>query len=649
MEEYTEYIGVCRYCFDPDSRPGDKPRKHYHRRKSHRGHQNRVDKDDRYISSSSDSESLQRRSSARRRHSLRLERQERHRKSDILYEVNRSVNRATMNVEDGTSTHRKDEDDHETMEAPNRRDNEVSFLSGLLPRFSSTRRRNINKDDDELETEDPQTSKRMPYADNQKSFAATASEALIGLGAAATALAAASERFGIGFPRDHISKFGRTNFSRQRSANDHSSRSASKKSSTSSFESGLVYGDYDEDRSSMRSSSSSTDSEAGQRSHQQTERREAPRYEGSQAVRGHTEQSSSQSQSRYSQAVPDSGEGWTQPLQLLDPRPLDRSPQRLHGEERGVSVYDHQPSSPPRRFAKFEGDSGRIPSEPSTRDRSPTCLSQVAPVQYGTSRQSLADDSARATTDTEASRALDIEDQSQLFRIPIQGRSKDFEPGSEAGMWRNTQSYINTNNSERKRSVRFAGIAPEVDEPSTAQHHSRRDSQESHSVFPTIDSQKTDIGTSMRMLPKVVTSDADLAVSPTAPRCEDEQENRPAALRHSFAQDLQVEQADQSRHGHEPEESMQEHQAGVAQQQDAFDEDIEKNTPGGFVEDQDATREQPLSSKSDFGLRNEVSVESTRQEEEAEVQQPRADDAGDENLQPSEVRKAHRRRVEDIV
>ncbi|KAI9679699.1 MAG: hypothetical protein M1822_007305 [Bathelium mastoideum] len=35
MEEYTEYIGVCRYCFDPHSRAGDAPRQHhYHRRRS---------------------------------------------------------------------------------------------------------------------------------------------------------------------------------------------------------------------------------------------------------------------------------------------------------------------------------------------------------------------------------------------------------------------------------------------------------------------------------------------------------------------------------------------------------------------------------------------------------------------------------------
>ncbi|KAK3075400.1 hypothetical protein LTR53_001331 [Teratosphaeriaceae sp. CCFEE 6253] len=35
MEEYTEYIGVCKYCFDPRSTPNDGPRQHhFHRRPS---------------------------------------------------------------------------------------------------------------------------------------------------------------------------------------------------------------------------------------------------------------------------------------------------------------------------------------------------------------------------------------------------------------------------------------------------------------------------------------------------------------------------------------------------------------------------------------------------------------------------------------
>lgn len=52
MEEYTEYIGVCRDCFDPRSSPGDAPRKHhYHKRRSGEFRSGRVDKESRYYSS----------------------------------------------------------------------------------------------------------------------------------------------------------------------------------------------------------------------------------------------------------------------------------------------------------------------------------------------------------------------------------------------------------------------------------------------------------------------------------------------------------------------------------------------------------------------------------------------------------------------
>jgi len=61
FEEYTEYIGVCRDCFEPGSTSRDAPRKHHlrSRRSSDRfGSSNRIDKDSRY--SSSDSEKRRR-------------------------------------------------------------------------------------------------------------------------------------------------------------------------------------------------------------------------------------------------------------------------------------------------------------------------------------------------------------------------------------------------------------------------------------------------------------------------------------------------------------------------------------------------------------------------------------------------------------
>ena len=58
FEEYTELIGVCKYCFAPGSSPRDAPRKHFYaRRGSHERlrRSTRVDKDNRYSSSDSDS------------------------------------------------------------------------------------------------------------------------------------------------------------------------------------------------------------------------------------------------------------------------------------------------------------------------------------------------------------------------------------------------------------------------------------------------------------------------------------------------------------------------------------------------------------------------------------------------------------------
>ena len=59
-EDYTEYIGVCRYCFSPGSSSRDAPRRHhYGRRKSSYERLNaasRVSKDNRRYSSSSDSD-----------------------------------------------------------------------------------------------------------------------------------------------------------------------------------------------------------------------------------------------------------------------------------------------------------------------------------------------------------------------------------------------------------------------------------------------------------------------------------------------------------------------------------------------------------------------------------------------------------------
>lgn len=60
-EEYTEFIGVCRYCFEPGSSPRDAPRKHYYdprRKRSSHSLRGRVEKGHRYYSSGSSSASF---------------------------------------------------------------------------------------------------------------------------------------------------------------------------------------------------------------------------------------------------------------------------------------------------------------------------------------------------------------------------------------------------------------------------------------------------------------------------------------------------------------------------------------------------------------------------------------------------------------
>ena len=54
FEEYSEIIGICKYCFAPGSSPRDAPRKHYYRRRRSNerlGSSTRIDKDSRYYSS----------------------------------------------------------------------------------------------------------------------------------------------------------------------------------------------------------------------------------------------------------------------------------------------------------------------------------------------------------------------------------------------------------------------------------------------------------------------------------------------------------------------------------------------------------------------------------------------------------------------
>ena len=51
FEEYSEIVGICRYCFAPGSSPRDAPRKHHYRKRRSTESLGRVDKESRYYSS----------------------------------------------------------------------------------------------------------------------------------------------------------------------------------------------------------------------------------------------------------------------------------------------------------------------------------------------------------------------------------------------------------------------------------------------------------------------------------------------------------------------------------------------------------------------------------------------------------------------
>ena len=51
FEEYSEIVGICKYCFAPGSSPRDAPRKHHYRKRRSTESLGRVDKESRYYSS----------------------------------------------------------------------------------------------------------------------------------------------------------------------------------------------------------------------------------------------------------------------------------------------------------------------------------------------------------------------------------------------------------------------------------------------------------------------------------------------------------------------------------------------------------------------------------------------------------------------
>ena len=232
METYTQYIGVCRDCFDPHTSAFDAPRRHHYRRRVNAEHRHRVDKDSRYSSSSSDSESSRRRHSTRRRHSPRLERRSSDRMSNTSYGVvevdRRSTETQHIDENSRDRTARRAEHNHQSVyddaaadmqgRRPSRHENEFrsatrahadysperrdqGFFSSFFSPGSNSRRRQRTLRDDTIEVDleaDTYESSRQSKRKRDQGFHVTttsnATEALIGLGAAAAALAAVGGR-----------------------------------------------------------------------------------------------------------------------------------------------------------------------------------------------------------------------------------------------------------------------------------------------------------------------------------------------------------------------------------------------------------------------------------------------------------------------
>lgn len=544
MEEYTEYIGVCRDCFDPNSRPGNTPRKHRYHRRGYHDYQCRIDKDDRYSSSSSsasssDSESSKRRRSARHRHSPRLERQTSNRRdtsSGVIQMDSHAdadvVDTAGRRVIDGAErrmsypkTHSRTRDERNHYRRQENRENgdvrhsdEPDKRPGLFASFfspSSTSVHRIDRfqhDDIEVDTESRKMIKRKRADDRYKPSTSTAAEALVGLGATAAALIATGQH-DTRRPT-HDSRLPRQSYpSHDSSRSDQSWESASETDGSSSVDSKLAYGEYEVGRNSKRRSSSTmfttatrTDSQHQQQdSDWQGERRE--RKDGR---RG---------QSRKDSDMPSPNTDRTRPMQNLDPRPMSPSSAGDGAERRKeVPFYHPQPISPPKGFARFKAESAGRTLELQQDHRPQLHHIQSAPAEYGVPRQSMNNDLHYRVTDTRSLRAeiaRPVETYSSYSsQVSKQDHSDEVGFNATAAGIAHGASTNDKKRKERKASVRFADLQSESEEHSTAQHHSRRSSQDSHTAFPVVDSHDAEFtGIGMVQSTSLFTSDADLAVS----------------------------------------------------------------------------------------------------------------------------------------
>lgn len=441
MEEYTEYIGVCRHCFDPRSAPGDAPRRHHYHRRGSRDRQHRVDKDSRYSSSSSsESETTRRRRSAQHRHSPRLDRRSSDRRSSTSYGIieldsrsdrtrgdersntrERSV-RTTLSesAEKPLSTSYRGQSQAQSTKRPRHEiyeeeeirvrfeessesEQEIGFFSSLFSPSSRAKRTDRSTGRQDLETDvrivrDKHigSNKRQRVIDTHKPRTSNATEALLGIGAVTAALVAADSH-GSSHRAPRAGFMLQTNPYRptpshpQRDQGDESWESASESDASSSANSALAFGEYESEklvkrrtsRESLSSDVSGTD-RWGWRWRKNEHRRRSPvqdsrkhQSEEAQVIAAELQETFEAKEARGASRKGRS----TKHLQHLDPQPISLSPDPAsHNTVNDIPLYQPQPISPPR-LAIFEAQSAAMGSSDRSFQRPGVHHTQSAPTK----------------------------------------------------------------------------------------------------------------------------------------------------------------------------------------------------------------------------------------------------------------------------
>lgn len=501
MEEYTEYIGVCRGCFDPHSSPGDAPRRHHHHKRNIRGEdRHRIDKDRRYYSSSSDSESSRRRRSARRRHSPRLERRSSDQRSSTSYgviEIERDTSRKGGSEHDRGGRFVRTEQSEfievdSSRRAERRNDNDrgresqatgffASFFSPSSTQDRSTRRYEIDSGESDNER---RSVKRKREKERHRPTTSSAAEALTGLGVAAASLAAVNRREyqhhasnAELLKRDH--QHHRTSSHRRYSAGEESWESASDSGSAFSLDSALAYGgeDYERPRKRRGSHGSVSSGRSGYgngdwRSRRRENGRRRPnrtsRHNEEVEVIFDREELDERRETRERRDKTNRGDP-ERPLQLVDPQPW--SPGTSQVSE--VPIHSPQPISPPKTFANFEDSQSRQIDQPVMQH------TQSAPAGSFQAQYSGNPETDIIVSRVEVDNVRDISKRESSHRQNVSIQDAVYEAtgmtlaGAVAGVLAKSPRIR-----ERKASVRFANVESDGEDHITAQHHSRTGSHD---------------------------------------------------------------------------------------------------------------------------------------------------------------------------